>query len=175
MIEYGKMQISDLGAFLLYVSIFIRPILRLTALAESYQKGMAGYQRFCQLMDTPSENTDLPGAFDCGTLKGSISFKNVSFGYDPGKPVIQNFDLDITAGEVIAFVGTTGVGKSTICNLLPRFYELQQGVITIDGMDIRNVTLKSLRRNIGIVQQDIFLFSDSVRENIAYGNPQASM
>ena len=104
-------------------------------------------------------------------LKGSISFKNVSFGYDPGKPVIQNFDLDIADGEVIAFVGTTGVGKSTICNLLPRFYELQQGVITIDGMDIRNVTLKSLRRNIGIVQQDIFLFSDSVRENIAYGNP----
>lgn len=175
MIAYGKMQISDLVAFLLYVSIFIRPILRLTALAESYQKGMAGYQRFCQLMDTPSENTDLPGAVDCGTLKGSISFKNVSFGYDPGKPVIQNFDLDIAAGEVIAFVGTTGVGKSTICNLLPRFYELQQGVITIDGMDIRNVTLKSLRRNIGIVQQDIFLFSDSVRENIAYGNPHASM
>ena len=175
MIAYGKMQISDLVAFLLYVSIFIRPILRLTALAESYQKGMAGYQRFCQLMDTPSENTDLPGAFDCGTLKGSISFKNVSFGYDPGKPVIQNFDFDIAAGEVIAFVGTTGVGKSTICNLLPRFYELQQGVITIDGMDIRNVTLKSLRRNIGIVQQDIFLFSDSVRENIAYGNPHASM
>ena len=113
------MQISDLVAFLLYVSIFIRPILRLTALAESYQKGMAGYQRFCQLMDTPSENIDLPGAVDCGTLKGSISFKNVSFGYDPGKPVIQNFDLDIAAGEVIAFVGTTGVGKSTICNLLP--------------------------------------------------------
>ena len=148
MIAYGKMQISDLVAFLLYVSIFIRPILRLTALAESYQKGMAGYQRFCQLMDTPSENIDLPGAVDCGTLKGSISFKNVSFGYDPGKPVIQNFDLDIAAGEVIAFVGTTGVGKSTICNLLPR---------------------------IGIVQQDIFLFSDSVRENIAYGNPHASM
>lgn len=136
---------------------------------------MAGYQRFCQLMDTPSENTDLPGAVDCGTLKGAISFKNISFGYDPGKPVIQNFDLDIAAGEVIAFVGTTGVGKSTLCNLLPRFYELQQGLITIDGLDIRSMTLKSLRRNIGIVQQDIFLFSDSVRENIAYGKPQASM
>ena len=173
MISYGKMQISDLVAFLLYVSIFIRPILRLAALAESYQKGMAGYQRFCQLMDTPSENTDLPGAVDCG--KGAISFKNISFGYDPGKPVIQNFDLDIAAGEVIAFVGTTGVGKSTLCNLLPRFYELQRGCITIDGLDIRSMTLKSLRRNIGIVQQDIFLFSDSVRENIAYGKPQASM
>lgn len=151
MIAYGKMQISDLVAFLLYVSIFIRPILRLTALAESYQKGMAGYQRFCQLMDTPSENIDQPGAVDCGTLKGAITFQDVSFGYEPTKPVIQNFDLEITAGEVIAFVGTTGVGKSTLCNLLPRFYELQSGSISIDGLDIRQITLQSLRRNIGIV------------------------
>lgn len=112
---------------------------------------------------------------DCGTLKGAITFQDVSFGYEPTKPVIQNFDLEITAGEVIAFVGTTGVGKSTLCNLLPRFYELQSGSISIDGLDIRQITLQSLRRNIGIVQQDIFLFSDSVRENIAYGKPDATM
>ncbi len=175
MIAYGEMKISDLVAFLLYVSIFIRPILRLTALAESYQKGMAGYQRFCQLMNTPSESFDTPDAVDCGTLKGAISFQNVSFGYEQDKPIIRNFTLDIAAGEAVAFVGTTGVGKSTLCNLLPRFYELQSGRITIDGLDIRKITLKSLRRNIGIVQQDIFLFSDAVRENIAYGKPTASL
>lgn len=174
-ISYNKMLISDLVAFLLYVSIFIRPILRLTALAESYQKGMAGYQRFSQLMDTPSETTDFPDALDYGTLKGAISFKDIAFSYEPSKPVIKNFNLEINAGEVIAFVGMTGVGKSTICNLLPRFYEPQSGSITIDGTDIKKLTLASLRRNIGIVQQDIFLFSDSVKENIAYGKPFATI
>lgn len=174
MVSYGKMTISDLIAFLLYVGIFIRPLIRLTALAESYQKGVAGYQRFCQLMDAPTEGLDAPDAIDCGTLKGAISFKNISFGYDVERPVISNFNLDIAAGEVVAFVGTTGVGKSTLCNLLPRFYDLSSGQITIDGIDINTIKLKALRRNIGIVQQDIFLFSDSVYENVAYGNPAAS-
>ncbi len=174
LITLDKMHISDLVAFLLYVSIFMRPILRLNALAEVYQKGMASFQRFDQLMDLQPEIADLPGARDAGQLKGDIAFENVTFGYDGKKPVLTNFSLQIRAGESVAFVGSTGVGKSTLCSLLPRFYELQGGRITIDGIDIRDMTLSSLRRNIGIVQQDIFLFSDSVKSNIAYGRPEAS-
>lgn len=174
LITLDKMHISDLVAFLLYVSIFMRPILRLNALAEVYQKGMASFQRFEQLMAMEPEIRDLPGAQDAGQLKGDIAFENVTFGYDGKKPVLNNFSLQIRAGESVAFVGSTGVGKSTLCSLLPRFYELQQGRITIDGIDIRNMTLSSLRRNIGIVQQDIFLFSDSVSSNISYGRPGAS-
>lgn len=175
LITYGKMEVSDLVAFLLYVSIFIRPILRLNALAETYQKGIASYQRFEQLMDISPEIKDAPHAVDVNSLKGNISFENITFAYDGKEPVIKNFSLDIKAGESVAFVGGTGVGKSTLCNLLPRFYELQSGRITIDGTDIKDFTLSSLRRNVGIVQQDIFLFADSVKNNISYGKPNAEM
>ena len=174
LITYDKMAISDLITFLLYVSIFVRPILRLNALAEVYQKGIASYQRFEELMAIPAEITDKAGAVDAGLLQGNISFENVTFAYDGKEPVVNNLSLQIKAGESVAFVGSTGVGKSTLCNLVPRFYELQEGRITIDGVDIRDFTLASLRRNIGIVQQDIFLFSDSVASNIAYGRPEAS-
>lgn len=174
LITYDKMYISDLVAFLLYVSIFVRPILRLNALAEVYQKGYASFQRFQQLMDVAPEIKNAPDAVDAGVLQGNISFDNVTFAYDGKEPVIEKLSLDIKKGESVAFVGGTGVGKSTLCNLIPRFYDLQSGRITIDGIDIREMTLDSLRRNIGIVQQDIFLFSDSVRNNIAYGNPKAS-
>lgn len=174
LITLGKMQVSDLIAFMLYVSIFVRPILRLNALAETYQKGMVCFGRFEQLMQLEPEITDSEQAKNVGTLKGEILFDNVSFGYDVERPVVQNFNLHIKAGESVAFVGSTGVGKSTLCNLLPRFYELSAGSIKIDGMDIREMTLASLRRNIGIVQQDIFLFSDNVRNNIAYGRPDAT-
>lgn len=173
LIAYQKMQISDLIAFLLYVSIFVRPILRLNALAEVYQKGYASFQRFDQLMAVKPDIADAADAVDVGTLKGNIRFENVTFAYDGKEPVISNFTLDVQAGETVAFVGSTGVGKSTICSLVPRFYDLQSGKILIDGIDIKKMTLQSLRRNIGIVQQDIFLFSDSVRSNIAYGNPDA--
>lgn len=175
LITYGQMEFSDLVAFLLYVSIFIRPILRLNALAEVYQKGIASYQRFEQLMEVAPEIKDGDNAIDAGVLKGDIAFENITFAYDGKEPVIKNFSLEIKAGESVAFVGGTGVGKSTICSLLPRFYELQRGRITIDGRDIKEFTLDSLRRNVGIVQQDIFLFADSVKNNIAYGRPDASM
>lgn len=173
LITYEKMTISDLITFLLYVSIFVRPILRLNALAEVYQKGLASYQRFEELMEVKAEIADAPDAVDAGQLKGEISFENVTFAYDGKEPVVKDLSLNIKAGESVAFVGSTGVGKSTLCNLVPRFYELQGGRITIDGVDIRQMTLSSLRRNIGIVQQDIFLFSDSVASNIAYGRPEA--
>lgn len=173
LIAYQQMQISDLIAFLLYVSIFVRPILRLNALAEVYQKGYASFQRFEELMNVQPEIRDKNGAIDAGSLQGNIRFENVTFAYDGKEPVIKNFSLEVKAGETVAFVGSTGVGKSTICSLVPRFYELQQGKILIDGIDIRDMTLASLRKNIGIVQQDIFLFSDSVRSNIAYGRPDA--
>ena len=174
LITYGKMQFSDLVAFMLYVSIFVRPVLRLNALAEVYQKGVTSYQRFAELMQVQPEITDKPDAVDAGILKGNISFENITFGYNGKQPVLQNFSLQIRAGESVAFVGTTGVGKSTLCSLLPRFYEPQAGRITIDGVDIRELTLASLRRNIGLVQQDIFLFADTVANNIAYGRPEAT-
>lgn len=174
LIAYQQMQISDLIAFLLYVSIFVRPILRLNALAEVYQKGYASFQRFEELMNVQPEIRDKNDAIDAGSLQGNIRFENVTFAYDGKEPVIKNFSLEVKAGETVAFVGSTGVGKSTICSLVPRFYELQQGKIFIDGIDIRDMTLASLRKNIGIVQQDIFLFSDSVRSNIAYGRPDAA-
>lgn len=173
LITYDKMTISDLITFLLYVSIFVRPILRLNALAEVYQKGIASYQRFEELMEVKAEIADAPDAIDAGQLKGEISFESVTFAYDGKEPVVKDLSLKIKAGESVAFVGSTGVGKSTLCNLVPRFYELQGGRIAIDGVDIRQMTLSSLRRNIGIVQQDIFLFSDSVASNIAYGRPEA--
>lgn len=174
LITYGKMQFSDLVAFMLYVSIFVRPVLRLNALAEVYQKGVTSYQRFAELMQVQPEIMDKPGALDAGALKGNISFENITFGYNGKQPVLHNFSLQIHAGESVAFVGTTGVGKSTLCSLLPRFYEPQAGRITIDGVDIKEMTLASLRRNIGLVQQDIFLFADTVANNIAYGRPEAA-
>ena len=174
LIAYDKMQVSDLITFLLYVAVFIRPVLRLNALADMYQKGIASYQRFEEMLTVEPEIQDVDGAQPAENLQGEIAFQNVSFAYRAGEPILENFSLKIKAGEKVAFVGETGVGKSTLCNLLPRFYEVQQGSITIDGKNIRKLTLESLRRNIGIVSQDIFLFSASVRENIAYGNLQAS-
>lgn len=173
LITLEKMQFSDLVAFLLYVSIFVRPILRLNALAEVYQKGVASYQRFEELMRLQSDIKDIQDAVSVKTLKGDIRFENVTFAYDGKKPVLQNFSLHIKAGESVAFVGGTGVGKSTLCSLLPRFYEPQQGKIFIDDIDISTMKLSSLRRNIGIVQQDIFLFADTVQNNIAYGRADA--
>lgn len=174
LIAYGKMQISDLITFLLYVAVFIRPVLRLNALADMYQKGAASYQRFTELMAMEQEIKDEAGAIEVKEVQGEIAFENVSFGYREEEPILEDFSLRIRAGETVALVGGTGVGKSTVCSLLPRFYEPQAGRITIDGRDIKDFTLHSLRQHIGTVSQDIFLFSDSVRANIAYGRLDAT-
>lgn len=174
LIALDRMQISDLVTFLLYVSVFVRPVLRLNALADMYQKGMSSYQRFLEMLALKPDIEDIPDAQDAGVLQGDICFEHVKFGYREDNVILEDLSLHIQAGEKVAFVGGTGVGKSTLCSLLPRFYELLDGCITIDGQDIKSYTLESLRRNIGLVSQDIFLFSASVRENIAYGRLDAT-
>jgi ATP-binding cassette subfamily B protein len=136
---------------------------------ETYPKGIAGFRRFTELVDTEPDIADAPDAVDVGPLKGAIDYNHVSFGYVPGKPILDDVSLSIRSGETIAFVGPSGAGKTTICSLLPRFYEIGAGAITIDGIDIRRMTKMSLRQQIGIVQQDVFLFGGTMRENIAYG------
>ena len=173
MIATDKLKLSDFVAFLLYVNLFMKPLLRLTVFAEMYQRGMAGFSRFYEIMQIEPEIQDVPGAVDCKGVKGEIVFDNVSFSYGNGV-VIRNLNLTVKPGEKIAFVGETGAGKTTVASLLLRFYEPQQGKILLDGRDIREYTQQSLRRSIGLVQQDVFLFSDSVNYNISYGNISAS-
>ena len=169
-----EMTIADLVAFLLYVSVFVRPVLRLNALADFYHKGMASFARFEELMDIESSIKGGSETFKDSKVQGSISFKNVTFAYEGKEPVLKNFSLEVKPGESVAFVGGTGVGKSTLLSLVPRFYDVVEGSIEIDGKDIRSLTLASLRENIGVVAQDVFLFSDSIENNIAYGKPGAS-
>jgi len=170
----GRIELGEFMAFLLLSNIFFRPIEKINAVIESYPKGIAGFKRYAEVIDTEPDIVDAKDAVAVDTLRGDIRFENVSFGYEEGRDVLKGVDLSIRAGETIAFVGPSGAGKTTICSLLPRFYEVSGGRITVDGMDIRNLTLKSLRRNIGIVQQDVFLFSGSIRENIAYGDLKAT-
>jgi ATP-binding cassette subfamily B protein len=165
----GKLSYGELIAFLLYVNIFLKPIDRINAFMENYPKGMAGFKRLCDLLDTEPDVKDEPGAKDVPTLKGNIQFHNVTFGYEDHSKVLRNVNLTITEGETIALVGPSGAGKSTLCSLIPRFYEVDDGEITIDGINIRQMTQHSLRGHIGIVQQDVVLFNGTIRENIAYG------
>jgi ATP-binding cassette subfamily B protein len=169
-------QLSDGGfvGFLLLVGVFLRPVEKFTAVLEVYPKGVAGFRRYLDLLDTAPDIVDLPGAVVAPRLRGAISYQDVTFGYAPGRPVLRGIDLDINPGEMVAFVGPSGAGKTTLCALLPRFYEPEAGRINIDGLDIPNLTLASLRSQIGIVQQDVFLFGGTVRENIAYGRLGAS-
>lgn len=170
----NQISYGEFVAFLLLVNVFFRPIEKLNAVLEIYPKGIAGFRRYVELLDTHPEIQDREGAVDAGDLKGNIRFENVTFGYTEHKKVLDSIDLTINAGETVAFVGPSGAGKTTISALLPRFYDVTDGRITIDGMDIRDMTLSSLRREIGIVQQDVFLFNGSIRENIAYGELGAS-
>ncbi|MDR9856001.1 ABC transporter ATP-binding protein [Paenibacillus sp. VCA1] len=170
----NKLTYGELVAFLLYVNIFLKPIDKINALMEIYPKGMAGFKRFCQLMDTDPDIKDQPDAVEVVQLRGNIEFRNVSFGYEDQRRILEGIDLNITAGETVALVGPSGAGKSTLCSLIPRFYEVDEGSITIDGIDIREMTQRSLRSQIGMVQQDVFLFSGTIRENILYGNLNAS-
>ena len=173
MIATDRLKLSDFVAFLLYVNLFMKPLLRLTVFAEMYQRGMAGFSRFYEIMQIEPEIQDAPDAVECKDVKGEIVFDNVSFSYGNGV-VLRNLTLTVKPGEKIAFVGETGAGKTTVASLLLRFYEPQQGRILLDGRDIREYTQQSLRRTIGLVQQDVFLFSDSVNYNISYGNTSVS-
>lgn len=170
----GELTYGQFVAFLLLTNIFFRPIEKINAVMELYPRGIAGFKRYTEILDTEPDIADAPHAVDVKRLNGDIRFNDVTFGYDEHKKVISNINLTIAPGETVAFVGPSGAGKTTLCSLLPRFYEIDDGSITIDGMDIRDMTLASLRRQIGIVQQDVFLFSGTIGENIAYGKLDAS-
>ncbi len=170
----GQLSNGGFIGFLLLVGVFFRPVEKINSVIETYPKGIAGFKRFIELMETEPDIEDRPGAVDVSGLRGDITYRNVSFGYSPDKPTIANIDLTIKAGETVAFVGPSGAGKTTICSLLPRFYEVAEGSITVDGVDIRDIKLASLRGQIGIVQQDVFLFAGTIRDNIAYGRLGAS-
>ncbi|MBD2860814.1 ABC transporter ATP-binding protein [Paenibacillus oceani] len=165
----GELTYGEYIGFLLLTNVFFRPIEKINAIIESYPQGFAGFKRYVELLETEPDIADAPDAVELGELKREIRFENVSFGYDSDSRVLRNIDLTIHKGETIAFVGPSGAGKTTLCSLLPRFYEAASGAISIDGVDIRNLKLNSLRQNIGIVQQDVFLFSGTIRENILYG------
>jgi ATP-binding cassette, subfamily B, bacterial len=166
----GTLSYGELVGFVLYVNVLFKPIDKISAILELYPKGMAGFKRFTELMDQNPDVVDREDSIEVGHLKGNIEFRDVTFSYDKNKPVLEDIDLKINHGETVAFVGPSGAGKTTICSLIPRFYDVNKGGIFIDGIDIRDMTKKSLRSQIGIVQQDVFLFTGTLRENIAYGS-----
>ncbi len=170
----GQLTAGGFVAFLLLVGVFFRPIEKINAVIESYPKGIAGFRRYTAFLDTRPDIADAPGARMVAALRGDICYADVTFGYAADRPILRDLDLQVRAGETVAFVGASGGGKTTICSLLPRFYEVSAGAISIDGIDIRAMTLASLRSQIGIVQQDVFLFAGTIRENIAYGRLDAS-
>ena len=174
-ISQGKLAPAELAIYALYVGIFIQPIEMLLHFTEMFQRGFTGFRRFCEIVDTTPEITDSPGAVELINPCGSVAFKDVSFSYNKEQSVLQNINIELAPGKTVALVGPSGGGKSTICALLMRFYDTCAGKIEVDGKDLRNYTLSSLRKNIGIVQQDIYIFSGTIRENIAYGKPDASM
>ena len=173
-VTLGKVNIGDLVAFLIYISLFLEPIKILVRFVEQYQQGMAGFKRFLEVLDIEPEIVDKKRAIELLHVKGTVEFCNVKFSYDNKKNVLANINLKVNHGETIAIVGPSGAGKTTLCSLIPRFYEIDEGSIKIENVDIRDVTQESLRKNIGIVQQDVFLFSGTIRENIMYGNINAS-
>ncbi|WP_112946154.1 ABC transporter ATP-binding protein [Rhizobium sp.] len=165
----GELSAGGFVGFLLLVGVFFRPIDKINSVIETYPKGIAGFQRYTAFLDTDPDIADRPDARNMPRLTGDIRYNDVRFAYQIGKPILDGLDLTIKAGETIAFVGPSGAGKTTVCSLLPRFYDVTSGAISIDGVDIRQMTLASLRSSIGIVQQDVFLFAGTMRENIAYG------
>ncbi len=170
----GEITPGDFAAFLIYISLFMNPVRRLVGFIEQYQSGMSGFKRFCEIIDYPPEE-DAPDASELTDVRGEITFDGVDFSYtEDGKHVLDQPSFTLEAGKTLALVGPSGGGKTTICHLIPRFYEILGGAIRIDGKDIREVTRASLRRNIGIVAQDVFLFNASIYENIAYGCPDAT-
>ena len=175
LIAQGEMQTADLAMYALYIGIFISPIQILVELVEMMQKGLSGFRRFLDVMETESEIRDADNAAELTDVKGHVRYDHVSFHYsDDETPVLSDISIDIPAGKSIALVGPSGSGKTTICSLLPRFYDVTGGSITVDGKDIRGLTLKSLRSQIGMVQQDVYLFDGTIKDNMAYGKPGAS-
>lgn len=172
----GVVQMTDFVTFLLYINVFTDPIKTLIDFTEQFQNGYSGYERFIQMLDIMPDIEDAPDAQALENVKGDIHFEDVSFHYsNDHDSVLEHINLSVSAGEYVALVGSSGIGKSTLCSLIPRFYEVSAGRITVDGQDIRKLQLKSLRENIGIVQQDVYLFAGTVYANIAYGKPGASM
>ncbi len=169
----GAINFADYSAFIVSINLFLQPVKNLINFMEQYQNGVAGFERFLEVMDVPPEEDD-PGAQDAPRLAGHISFRDVSYAYGEGGPVLQHIDLDIPQGETFALVGPSGGGKTTICHLIPRFYDVTEGEISIDGKPLQAYTRESLRRNIGIVQQDVYLFNASIRDNILYGRLDAT-
>ncbi len=170
----GELTAGGFVGFLLLLNVFFSPLEKINSIIETYPKGLAGFQRYCHFLDTRPDIGDHDTAQTVARLEGAIDYRNVSFGYQAERPVLTGLNLSIKAGETVAFVGSSGAGKTTICSLLPRFYEVTEGAILIDGIDIRDMTLKSLRSNIGIVAQDVFLFAGTIRNNIAYGRLDAT-
>ena len=174
LIMQEKMDYIDLVTFSLYVSTFISPIRRLAQFSEQYMNGSAGFTRFLELMRTEPTIKDRPGAGELTAVEGRVDYEHVSFDYGNGVPVLKDIDLHIEPGQCLAVVGPSGGGKTTLCQLLPRFYDVCAGSVKVDGVDVRDVTQSSLRRNIGIIQQDVFMFAGTIRENIRYGRPDAT-
>jgi ATP-binding cassette subfamily B protein len=175
LIASGQLTGEDLAIYALYISIFINPVNVLVEFTEQLQKGMAGFERFMEVMDTEPSIVDKPGAKELSNVTGVIDYSNVSFSYENDETVLKNINLHVDAGRNVAIVGPSGGGKTTLCSLLPRFYEVTGGSVMVDGTDVRDVTKKSLRSYIGIVQQDVYLFNGTVKDNIAYGKPDATM
>ena len=169
----GYINFGDFAAFILYIGNFLNPIRKLVSFVEQYQSGISGFKRYIEIMEKEVE-TDEPGAIDIDTVKGDIKFEDVSFSYDNHKEVLKNISFNIEAGKTVAFVGPSGGGKTTLCHLIPRFYETEEGSIYMDGTNIKDFTRKSLRKNIGIVQQDVFLFTGTIRDNIQCGKFDAT-
>lgn len=176
LIAHGRMEASDLAMYALYIGIFISPIQILVELTEMMQKGLSGFRRFLEVVETEPEIVDAADAKPLKNVKGNVCYEDVSFHYsDDDTPVLSHVSFEIPAGKSIALVGPSGSGKTTICSLLPRFYDVTDGRVTIDGNDVRKLTLESLRSQIGLVSQDVYLFGGSIKDNIAYGKPDATM
>lgn len=176
LIAHGRMEVSDLAMYALYIGIFISPIQILVELTEMMQKGLSGFRRFLEVVETEPDIVDAADAKPLKNVKGNVCYEDVSFHYsDDDTPVLSHVSFEIPAGKSIALVGPSGSGKTTICSLLPRFYDVTEGRVTIDGNDVRKLTLESLRSQIGLVSQDVYLFGGSIKDNIAYGKPDATM
>lgn len=173
-IAQGSLKIYELAVYALYINIIINPIDVLIEFTEQFQKGYSGFRRFTEVVETEPEITDRPGAADLTNVRGEIDFNDVSFRYNAAEEVLSRITIHVDAGKTVALVGPSGGGKTTLCSLLPRFYDVTGGSVQIDGKDVRDLRLKSLRDSIGIVQQDVYMFAGSIRENIAYGKPDAT-